>query len=184
VVASIFVATTLVDFVLLFISPIPTTLSFSFLDAVLTSIVLFPLVYYVVFEPMKSYLKELERSRETLQLSEAKYRSLVEGTDDSIYLVNKNCEYLFMNTKHRLRLGFSGDEYIGRKYREFHSSEETGILEDEVRKVFETGESLQHEHRSQRDNLDFFRTLSPIKAPNGVILGVSVVSKNVSKLKR
>lgn len=183
VVGSIFVATTLVDYALFLISPAPAKYSFSFLDAILISIILFPLFYYLVFEPMKSHLEELEFIKQTLQLSEAKYRSLVECTDDSIYLVNKNCEYLFMNTKHSARLGFSGDEYVGRQYGEFHSSEETEIFEKEVSKVFETAESLQHEHKSHRDSLYFFRTLSPIKGSDGTVVGVSVISKNVTKLK-
>jgi PAS domain S-box-containing protein len=152
---------------------------------VLLTVILFPVIYYLAFEPLKSYIEELKRSEETLQESEAKYRSLVETTDDSIYLVNRKCEYLFMNAKHRSRLFFLFDEeYVGKTYGDFHSPEETKVFGEKVNKVFETGESLQHEHRSQRDGHCFLRTLSPIKGPNREVVAVSVVSKDISELPR
>jgi PAS domain S-box-containing protein len=157
---------------------------FAIVDAGLLTIILFPVIYYFVFQPLTSYIDEVEQSKEALQVNEAKYRSLVETTDDSIYLVNRTCEYLFMNAKHRSRMGFSGEEYIGKSYGDFHSPEETKVFTEEVNKVFETGESLQQEHRSRRDDTFFLRTLSPTKGPNGAIFAVSVVSKDVAKVKK
>jgi PAS domain S-box-containing protein len=159
--------------------------TFALLDAMLLTVILFPVIYYLAYEPLKLYIEELKRTEETLQGSEAKYRSLVETTDDSIYLVNRKCEYLFMNAKHRSRLFFLFDqEYVGRTYSDFHSPEETTVFSEKVNKVFETGESLQHEHRSQRDGHYFLRTLSPIKGPNKEVVAVSVVSKDISVLPR
>jgi hypothetical protein len=90
-----------------------------------------------------------------------------------------------MNAKHRSRLFFLFDEeYVGKAYADFHSPEETKVFGEKVNKVFETGESLQHEHRSQRDGHCFLRTLSPIKGPNREVVAVSVVSKDISELPR
>jgi len=182
--ASIFASVSVVDLILPF-SPLLSQQTFAFLDAVLLTIILFPVIYYLAFEPLKSYIVELKRSEEALQGSEAKYRSLVETTDDSIYLVNRKYEYLFMNAKHRSRLSFLFDnDYVGRAFSEFHSPEETEVFKEKVNKVFETGESLQQEHKSQRDNRCFLRTLSPIKGPGGEVVAVSVVSKDISELPR
>jgi PAS domain S-box-containing protein len=182
--ASIFASGALVDLILSIFPPLSLQI-FALLDAVLLTVILFPVIYYLAFEPLKSYIEELKRSEETLQESEAKYRSLVETTDDSIYLVNRKCEYLFMNAKHRSRLFFLFDEeYVGKAYADFHSPEETKVFGEKVNKVFETGESLQHEHRSQRDGHCFLRTLSPIKGPNREVVAVSVVSKDISELPR
>ncbi len=148
-------------------------------------VILFPVIYYLVYEPLTSYIKDLHRSEEALHESEAKFRSLVETTDDSIYLVNSNCEYAFMNAKHRSRLGFIfNKEYVGKAFSDFHSPEETRLFYETVHKVFETGEPLQHDHRSQRDGKHFLRTLSPIKGSNGSITGVSIVSKDITKMKK
>lgn len=182
--ASIFGSTALVD---LFLSIFPSLSiqTFALVDAALLTVILFPLIYYLAYEPLKSYIEQLKRTEESLQESESKYRSLVETTDDSIYLVNRKCEYLFMNAKHQSRLLFIFDsEYVGKAYGDFHSPEETKVFSENVNRVFETGEPLQHEHRSQRDGHYFLRTLSPIKGPNGEIVAVSVLSKDISILPR
>ena len=182
--ASIFASAALVDLVLS-IFPSLSVQTFALVDAALITVILFPLIYYLAFDPLKSYIEELKRSEETLQGSEARYRSLVETTDNSIYLVDRKCQYLFMNAKHRSRLFIIFDtEYVGKSYGDFHSPEETNVFGEKVSKVFETGESLQHEHRSQRDGHYFLRTLSPVKGPNGEVLAVSIVSKDVTILKK
>jgi PAS domain S-box-containing protein len=152
------------------------------MNAGLMAIILFPVMYYLVYEPLTSSIKDLRKSEEALQESEAKFRSLVETTDDSIYLVNRNCGYLFMNAKHRSRMGivFNG-EYEGKAYHDFHSPEEEKIFGEKVDWIFETGESLQQEYRS-RDDKYFLRTLSPIKGPNNNVAAVSVVSKDITRL--
>jgi len=182
--ASIFASAALIDSILSFF-PKLSVQTFALLDAALLTVILFPLIYYLVFEPLNSYIEQLKRSEETLQASEARYRSLVETTDNSIYLVNRNCEYLFMNAKHRARLFFIFDaEYVGKTYGDFHSKEETKVFSEKVNEVFDKGESLQHEHGSQRDGHYFLRTFSPVKNLNGEIVAVSIVSKDVTKLKK
>jgi PAS domain S-box-containing protein len=181
---SIFGSGVLADLILS-IFPSFSARTFALLDAILLTVILFPVIYYLAYEPLKLYIEELKRTEKTLQGSEAKYRSLVETTDDSIYLVNRKCEYLFMNAKHLSRLFILfNQEYVGRSYRDFHSPEETVVFSEKVNKVFESGESLQHEHRSQRDGHYFLRTLSPIKGPNKEVVAVSVVSKDISVLPR
>jgi PAS domain S-box-containing protein len=128
-------------------------------------------------------IAERKKAEDSLRKSEEKYRSLVESTDDSVYLVNRSYMYLYLNRKHMTRMGFSGDEYMGRAYSEFHSPEETRVFVDEIDKVFETGEPAQHEHRSQRDGKYFLRTLSPVKGPGAEIIAVNVVTKNITALK-
>ncbi len=180
--AAIFGSAAFID---LFLSIFPSLSeqAFVLLDAALMTVILFPLIYYLAFEPLKSYIKELQRSEEALQESEERYRSLVETTDDSVYLVNRKCEYVFMNTKHRSRLLFLFDaEYAGKAYGDFHTPEETRVFSERVEVVFETGKALQHEHRSQRDGRYFLRTLSPVKGPNGEVVAVSVVSKDITSI--
>ena len=129
-------------------------------------------------------LRAMHTAEETLLKSEEKYRSLVESTEDSIYVVDKDCRYLFINSKHLSRLGLSGDQYQGRAYSEFHSSEETENFCRNVARVFERGESVRYEAASTRDGKYFLLTLSPVKGPVGKTIAVSVVSKNITELKR
>ncbi|HWR96849.1 MAG TPA: diguanylate cyclase [Candidatus Methanoperedens sp.] len=119
-----------------------------------------------------------------LRESEEKYRALVESTDDSIYLVDRQCRYLFMNRRHATRMGFAGEEFIGKTYAEFHTPEETEWIREKVARVFEAGKSLHHEHRSRRDGHHFLMTLSPIRQEDGTTSAVTVVSKDITEQKR
>lgn len=124
------------------------------------------------------------KTEEALRENEEKYRSLVESTEDFIYLVDKNYKYLFVNKKCLSGLGVSEDQIIGKTYGDFHSPEETKEFVEETNMVFDTGKSVQHEYQSIRDGGYFFRTLSPVKSPDGKTIAVSVISKNITELKR
>jgi PAS domain S-box-containing protein len=182
IITAIFASSTLVNLALSVFSPLSLDIKLTLMDAGLMVIILFPLMYYLVYEPLTSYIKALNSSEEALQESEAKFRSLVETTDDSIYLVNRNCEYLFMNAKYRSRryLVFN-EEYKGKTYGDFHTTEETRVFSEKVNRVFVTGTSLQQEYRSA-DGRYFLRTLSPIKGPGNEVAAVSVVSKDITGL--
>lgn len=133
---------------------------------------------------MKTLIEKLKRFEEKQRRSEERYRSLVESTEDSIYLVDGDYRYLFMNKKHLKRMGLPRKQLIGKSYDEFHSEVETKWFMEKVKHVFETGGSVQHEHRSLRDGRDFLRTFSPVKGPDGKTSAVTIVSKDVTKLKR
>ncbi len=118
-----------------------------------------------------------------LQKSEEKYQSLVDSTDDSIYLIDKQFNYIYMNKKHMTRLGLKDSSYIGRSYREFHSPDEIQEFIIKVDRVFRTGESAQYEYRSCRDNRFFLQTFSPVIDKKGTI-AATVVSKDITERKK
>ena len=125
-------------------------------------------------------ITERKHTEETMRKSEEKYRSLVESTEDSIYLLDKDGTYLFMNEKHLSRLGLPADKVIGKTYGEFHPLGDTKEFLEKIEKIFETGQTTQHEHRSFRDDRYFLRTLSPVKDPGGNTTSVTVVSKDIT----
>jgi PAS domain S-box-containing protein len=117
-------------------------------------------------------------------VSEEKYRSLVESTEDSIYVVDRNFKYLFMNDKHLSRTELSADQYPGRAYSEFHPPEKTKEFTEKVDKVIKTGNSIHDEHKSHRDSRYFLRILSPIKSDDGSTVAVTIVSREITALKK
>ncbi len=128
-------------------------------------------------------ITERKTMEEKLKESEEKFRSLVDSTDDSIFLLDGNYKFLFMNKKHLFRMGISENEYAGRLFSEFHSPEEAVAFIAKVDEVFKTGESIQNEYRSERDNRYFLQTLSPIKDRTGIPEAVTVVSKDITEHK-
>jgi len=121
--------------------------------------------------------------QDELQRREGQYRSLVDSTDDSIYVVDRECRYLFMNRKHLLRLGLTGDGYLGKNYRDFHSAQEAAAFQLHIETVFRTGQSLQHEYQAERDKKYFLRTISPVREGDKVT-AVTAVSKEITDRKR
>jgi len=119
-----------------------------------------------------------------LKQSEGKYRSLVESTDASIYVIDRDYRYLFINKKHLNRLGIFEDDYIGKSYADFHSPQITSGFAKIVDGVYSKGESAQLEHLSERDNEYYLLTISPVREPDGEISAVTIVSKRVTDLKR
>ncbi|NJD56420.1 MAG: diguanylate cyclase [Nitrospirae bacterium] len=133
-----------------------------------------------VHQQIEKEMMEKQQMESSLLHTEARYRSLVESTQDSIYLIDADHRYLFMNQMHARRMGLRPDQFLGHPYSEFHTPEETLTFVENVDRVFRTGESLQHEHRSKRDDRYFLQTLSPAKDQSGKVIAVTVVSKDIT----
>jgi|SRR3989339_544001 len=125
-----------------------------------------------------------KRAEEALKESEEKYRSLAASVD-SMYLVDRDCAYLFMNEGYRRRFNLPLEEIIGSRYGAFHSEEDTREFTDCIREACETGKSIIKEHLSERDGRYFLRTFTTImdQSPIGEISKVVIVSKDITKRK-
>ncbi len=135
-------------------------------------------------EKLNKKIIDYKQSEEALKNSENQYRSLVESTEDSIYVLDRDHRYLFMNKQHLSRLGIADSRYLGQYYGDFHSTENTKDFMEVVDKVFMTGESVRHDRKSERDDKYFLLTLSPVKEPEGKVSAVTVVSKDITDLKK
>ena len=125
-------------------------------------------------------ITERNRAEEALRKSEEKYRSLA-STADSMYLVDRDGRYLFMNERHLERIDLPWDYVIGKMYSELHSEENSREFAQYVEHVFNTGTFIQHEHKSERDDRYFLRTFSPVKDQEGKkTVAVTVVSKDIT----
>jgi diguanylate cyclase (GGDEF)-like protein/PAS domain S-box-containing protein len=153
------------------------------LDGLLLVVIIFMLFWPQLKKEMVFQNTRFTEAQETLHKSEERYRALVESTEDSIYLVNRQYCYVFINQNHLARLGFSAEEFLNRPYSDFHSEEETRKFEAAVDEVFATGKSIQQEHNSVRDGRYFLRTLSPVGEDDGSVSAVSIISKQITERK-
>lgn len=126
----------------------------------------------------RDHLEEMVRERTSeLKKSEEKYRSLVESTEDSIYMVDRDLRFLFINPKHMALLGIK--DYHGLGYGDCHAPEDVKGFSHGINNVFITGNS---EHEDIESNGKWFmRTLSPVKDPEtGIVTAVTVVSTDIT----
>jgi PAS domain S-box-containing protein len=125
-------------------------------------------------------IQERKKAEEELRISEEKYRSLVESSDDSIYMVDRYCNYLFINPRHMSRLGIG--DYRGRNYADCHLSTKIDIFKKSVNRIFEKGKSEQNEH--EFNGKWFLRTMSPVRdLETKAIVAITVVSTDITARK-
>jgi diguanylate cyclase (GGDEF)-like protein/PAS domain S-box-containing protein len=179
---TIFVTETILMVVLSLLPPLPGIIT-ALLDAILLVVIIFLIFWPQLKKEMTFQNTRFSETQETLRKSEERYRALVESTEDSIYLVNRQYRYVFMNQNHLARLGHSATDFSGHQYSEFHSEEETRQFEAVVDEVFAMGKSIQQEHHSDRDKLYFIRTLSPVKEKDGRVSAVMIISKQITERK-
>jgi PAS domain S-box-containing protein len=113
----------------------------------------------------------------------AEYRlnSIMEYTDDSIYLLDNHYRYLMVNNELLSQLGRPREEVLGKTFSDFHSSGETMDFTQKLTWVFEHGKPLQHEY--YRNGNWFLYTLSPVKDSDAQTSAVLVVSKDITEKK-
>jgi PAS domain S-box-containing protein len=70
-------------------------------------------------------ISDLMRVGKKVISSEEKYRSLIESTDDSIYMIDREGTYLFVNRQVLARLSVTEANIIGKHYSDFHDAEDT-----------------------------------------------------------
>jgi diguanylate cyclase (GGDEF)-like protein/PAS domain S-box-containing protein len=137
-----------------------------------------------VNEELRADITERKRVEDMLRESKERYRSLASSVD-SMFLVDRDCRYVFMNEGCRLRFGVPLEDIIGKRYDDFHTGENSKQFAKTVGEVFETGKPIQMEYQSDRDQSYLLRTFSPVMDQEGKsITAVTISSKDIIDLKR
>lgn len=118
-----------------------------------------------------------------LRESEAKYRSLA-STVDYLFLVDKDCRYLFANQAYLNIFGPMKDSVIGRKHNEIHDEEADRIFTDAVKYVLETGNAYQDEWLGTRSGRWLLRTFNLVKHTDERLVTITVSAKDITARKR
>ncbi len=142
-----------------------------------------PVTQYAELRNMVHQAVRRKRVEDALIRSEINHRTIVEAIDDSIYLVDKNCRYLFMNAYHQRRLGITDGNYEGRDYADFHTKAETERFARSVKESIESGKSVQDEYK--REGRWFIRRLSPVRNETlERVFAVTVISAEATGRKK
>jgi two-component system cell cycle sensor histidine kinase/response regulator CckA len=138
------------------------------------------------YEELEHEIRKLSEKIIRQSEIENQYRNLVDSTSDSLYLVDEECRYLFINSNHAQRMNLPPENIIGHSYSDFHSPQQGKDFAENIREIYTTGNSIKDEHQNSRDGGYFLRTFSPVRksSENGKIFAVSVVSKDITQRRR
>ena len=128
----------------------------------------------------------LENARlyQTLETSEAKFRSFVEDVNDMIYSVALDSTLTYVSPQFKQMLGYEIKELVNQSFAPLvHPEDLLGVIAA-VKITFEEGEKVSNiEFRTVRkDNSWFWVTCNntPIKDDNGKVIGLRGIARNIT----
>ncbi len=130
-----------------------------------------------IITALEEELSELKRKVEDY------YLPLTELTNESLFLVDKECRYLFITNNMADNFGSPLSEVIGKKYGDFHKKEAAEIFAGRVAAVFATGSVIMDEHIDRHGNKHIYRKFTPVKSPQGEVIKVAVIGQDITRLK-
>ena len=127
-----------------------------------------------------------KRAEEALGESHALLRSVIEGTDDAIFVKDLEGRYLMTNSSTAAIIGRPAEELIGKEDAELFPTEVARRLVDADRRVIESGETLRLEEvlPAGDGTRTFLSTKAAYMDHRGEVLGIIGVSTEITERKR
>ncbi|NKQ38502.1 MAG: PAS domain-containing protein [Methanosarcinales archaeon] len=133
-----------------------------------------------VFIDMTEFKKNEKKASEI----QNEYNSLIESIQDSIYVIDMNYKYKYINTECIIRFnGLTRKEIIGMKYGNMDNEIDNKNIGKQIKKVLCTGIAIDCKYFDQRTRSYFYITLKPILNFKNVVYSVIVILKDVTKFK-
>ena len=88
-------------------------------------------------------IKDLEQKLHQMETYENQYRYLVDSTSDSLYLVDEEGRYLFINENHLQRLNLPAEKIIGYSYMIFIPLNKAGTLPKKLNRYLLPGNQFK-----------------------------------------
>ncbi len=123
------------------------------------------------------------RMEDRLRRSEEIYRTVAESATDVICVIDPDGLFVYANASCARMLGFSQDDLTGRRLEDQVPPEMARRHHENVRKVIATGIPYEHEEifptAAGEKRLDI--KLSPIKGPDGTVISVVVIARDITR---
>ena len=113
------------------------------------------------------------------------YKKVIESSEDSIFVLDKDLKYVFVNKKLADNLGKPLEYFVGRSLFEFFPEIISENLSKNIQSVFNTNKVLRLEEKITIKNGDTYNSsiLSPIMDIEGQIVAVAGIVRDVTKEK-
>jgi PAS domain S-box-containing protein len=131
-------------------------------------------------------ITEKRRMTEALRSSEEQYRTLAEAAHDMIFIINKDDCIEYVNSFGAQFLGQPPQTLVGQPRERFFPKESSLHQQDNIRKVFRSGEAVSSDSANIFPNQTVWLStwLVPLKNAAGEVASVLGVSRDISNLKK
>jgi PAS domain S-box-containing protein len=131
-------------------------------------------------------ITESKRAEEALRQSQERYRTLAESSPDAIFILDRKSAIQYVNSVARQWLGKADTELIGRSPAEFFPPEIVRQQQENLQRVFKTGEFTRTERAQPfRGTEKWIETrLVPLRNPQGEIQSVMGIARDLTEQKR
>lgn len=140
-----------------------------------------------VIQELRKQLKEMKTGRKQLEISETRFRVLVNSSEDIIYTCNLDGIITFANQKFCQEVNASEEKILGKEITQFlHLDQMNMGWNNALADVLKTNHSIRIEYEYALDDgsIRYFEvTLSPIVGLNKKIFGVIGTHHEITKLK-
>jgi len=137
------------------------------------------------FRGISHDVSERVRIEEALRQSEDKYRTVLEGIEESYYEVNLDGNYTFFNNALCRQLSYSREELMGMNYRVYTPIENVKKVFQAFNQVYRTGEPLKlfdmEQIRKDGTRIVADPSVFPLRNEKGEIIGFRGVSRDVTE---
>lgn len=131
---------------------------------------------------LNTFIRQVVKQKlneEAIHYADTNFRTIVEATEDSIYMIDRHYRYLFINTPHQKRLGIFGENYETKMYKDLHPEEDTKHFINSMNQVL-THNSFYYEEY-EKEGRYYSRKFIPVKYQTSAqTLAVTVVSIDIT----
>jgi diguanylate cyclase (GGDEF)-like protein/PAS domain S-box-containing protein len=88
----------------------------AFLDALLLTLILLPMIFLLIYKPLQLYITKLKKSEETLKISENRFRDIADNALEWIWEVDAEGKYTYASQAVEKILGHKPEEVLGNHF--------------------------------------------------------------------